>query len=181
MQINNTTKWSSSCLRSIFKRCMREVYAIERPTVKKGRMIIDVKNSHGSKHMNGRATVNGHWIMIKIGTLSDMTTFEGKQTLARIFIHEFYHILGYSYWDKNNYKHDTSANWNVDWVKEYTLEEKPMSVIKVIDIQSVRYEKAKTNADRAQTRFKRAKTLLQKWLRKVKYYEFVLANKKINK
>jgi hypothetical protein len=39
------------------------------------------------------------------------------------------------------------------------------------DLKAIRYQRAKDNLTKAETRLKRAKTICKKWQNKVKYYE----------
>jgi len=60
---------------------------------------------------------------------------------------------------------------------DYTLVERTEVKKEAPDIQQVRYDRAIMNLKKAETRFKRAKTIYKKWTQRVKYYEKVFALK----
>jgi hypothetical protein len=167
----------------LFRRCIREVERVERPNYpfhkRNKNFRLDILNGDCFR---GRASVGGYLMLLKIprnvnwDELKDNTWFNSKtakESLAKLIIHEYYHTLGYSNWDKNHYKGDNSKQWNVDWVKDYLIREKEVVKKEQVDIKLVRYQQSIVNLRRAETRFKRAKTLYKKWFGKVKRYEVV--------
>lgn len=95
--------------------------------------------------------------------------------LAQVFIHEFYHLLGYKHWDYRNYRGDLTKSWNVDWVKEYPIKEKVAPAKQ--DLQLFRYEHSKKMFERKERALKRLQTSLRKWKQKVRRYETVMAKR----
>lgn len=182
MNVANSTKWLTTDLLKLFRRCVVEVNKIEKPAVKHTksyRFSLDIKNSSS---LRGRAILNGYWIMLKIprewkNDNEIGMQLECKIKLARLIIHEYYHTLGYSYHDKKNYKHDFTKKWDVEWVKHYQIKIKTQKIEASKDIRAIRYERAIKNLRNAETKLKRAKTLHAKWLAKTKYYEKCLAVK----
>ncbi len=187
MQIKNSTKFDDADLRRLFRRCITEVELVEQPRYRFYRIhnhyTLEVKNSSyygiSGRAVNGKGGL-GLWMMIKIPTKwqEEGMNLEKKKMLARLIIHEYYHNLGFSYWDRNGYKCDSSKKWNVDWVEGYSIGyrvEKPK--ITTGERQQERYMKARENLKRAETRLKRAKTLFGKWQDRVKYYEVVFAKR----
>jgi hypothetical protein len=181
MVIKNSTPWRTEDLRKLFRRCIREVERVEQPS-KSFHQINkyyrwDILNGNHRWGFWGRASLNGYWMMIKIGTrqssneeYGDEMPLENKKQLARTIIHEYYHNLGFKNQDRNNYRSDFTKEWNVDWVSEYPIRKKEIAKQESVDIKFQRYQRAIENLRRAETRLKRAKTLYKKWLNKVKYY-----------
>ena len=95
MVIKNSTKWSTSDIRKLFRRCIREVEKIEKPNHPfKGRnkyFTLEIQNRSFGVGFNGRATISGYWILIKIAEKVVMT-LEEKKDLAQTMIHEYYHF-----------------------------------------------------------------------------------------
>lgn len=230
MVIKNSTKWDTNDLRMFWRRCCREVDAIETPRLpfhkRNKNFQLNVLNSHCFR---GLATVDGYWVMIKIPKSSsykiEMPTeptkidergrycFEAidskmswvclkdkseiikyphywkvvgqkdemdrkdKVELARLMIHEYYHTIGYTSYDRNNYKHDLTKSWEVDWVDKYLIRIKQVAVKDLPDIKLVRYQRAIVNLRRAEIRLKRAKTIYRKWLEKTRRYEKICGSK----
>lgn len=190
MEIKNSTKWSTEDLRKLFRRCAKEVDKVEKPSFpfheRNKHFQLDIKNS-SYRGISGRAYLNGYWIGIKIvcsygSEIKDDEIEKGwqivrdlnideKTQLARLIIHEYYHTIGFKYHDKNNYKHDFTQKWNVDWVKDYPIRKKEIALKPKVDIKLKRYQQAIENLRKAETRLKRAKTLHNKWKIKVKYYQ----------
>ena len=98
---------------------------------------------------------------------------EYRKDLARIMIHEYYHSLGVESIDARNYRADFTRTWNVDWVSNYPIRKKEIAKKELVDIKLRRYQRAIQNLRKAETRFRRAKTLHNKWLTKVKRYQKV--------
>jgi len=179
MKILNSTRWDTKDIEKLFKRIVREVDRVEKPCMPFRRRakfyVLTIENRHNGFAMNGHARLGGYSMYLKLGTekskgLNEMD-FETKQKLARMIIHEYWHNLGYTLQDKNNYKCDTSDNCNVDYIKEYPIRLKSIMKEPKIDIKLQRYQRAIQNLTKAETRYKRAKTLFQKWSKQVNRYQ----------
>jgi hypothetical protein len=231
MVIKNSTPWSTSDIKAVFRRCVKEVEKVRRPKLpfhrKNKHFKLDILNG---THWSGRATVNGYWIMARIprewsikrempskpneidlenkynvywvdgknsssamripfGQEEDIKnypsywpivgneneiSYDNKVQFARILIHEYFHSIGYGYEDidHHNYAHDFTNKWNVDWIKEYPIRIKEKQKGKTTDEKfQLKYDRAVVNFRRSETRLKRAKTIFNKWQRKVSYYE----------
>ena len=191
MIIKNSTPWRTEDLRKIFNRCVQDVDRVEKPNNqlrKRKEFSLDILNSD---RFCGKASRWRQWIMVKIPRGMDWNNpitknvdfwkeNNPKRVFAHIIIHEYYHILGYKYQDKMNYKFDTTKQWDVSWVDEYLIREKEVVKKEVVDIKLLRYQRAIQNLCKAETRFKRAKTLYGKWTAKVKRYEVVYNFKRPN-
>lgn len=180
MVIKNSTPWSTEDLRKLFRRCVKEVEKVEKPKYpfhKKNKSYQwNILNSTYSL-IRGRALSSypANWMSIKLPSNweGECVSLENRVALARVIIHEYYHNLGFVYQDYNNYKHDFTKEWNVDWVKDYPISRKQVVQKAVVDIPLKRYQRAILNLGTAETRLKRAKTLERKWALKVKRYEKV--------
>src|SRR3990167_8949157 len=101
MVIKNSTPWSTSDLRSLFRKSVREVDLVEKPRLpfhrRNKRYHWDILNNNRSIGPNGRARLSGDWMMIKIPILWSLETalpikpkeeldFEQREKLARIII-----------------------------------------------------------------------------------------------
>lgn len=176
MIIKNSTVWDTANLRKLFYKCVREVEKIESPeykfTNRKRRFILEIMNTEGGSR--GRATVNGHWIMIKIPkawrTETEISE-DHKAELVRLIVHEYYHTIGYRYHDRCNYKRDFTKNWESSWSKDYPIKQKETKKEVKQDLRQKRYKQAIVNLKQATTRKKRSETLYKKWRDKVAYYE----------
>jgi hypothetical protein len=185
MVIKNSTPWRTDDLKALFRRCIKEVERIEKPNYpfhkKNKHFKLDILNGNCFR---GRATVSGYWIMIKIprninwdSPVDWIKATNGKEALAKLIIHEYYHTIGFVYQDKNHYKHDTTKRFEVSWANDYQIRQKEIAKKEPTDIKMVRYQKAILNLRRAETRLKRAKTIYKKWQSKVNYYGKVYNNK----
>jgi hypothetical protein len=182
MVIKNTTRWDTGDLRRLFSRCIQDVRRVEGRDAWRARnkgLIVTVQNDNSSPtSIHGRAVIGRYRILIKIGMEVDFTCGElGWQSLmklARIFIHEYYHNLGYRDQDHRHYRNDYTADWDVGFLDGYSIglaEPKP----KVHrDIQMERYEKVLVKVKEYERKVKRSKTLLAKWKQKQRYYEKAL-------
>jgi len=170
MKIINHTKWDTNDLRAIFTRCQQEVARVEN----KNKFGFDVKvmNRTYGGAISGRASVGGYWMMIRLPVKRELWS---RVRLAQVFIHEFYHLLGYKHWDYRNYRGDLTKSWNVDWVKEYPIKEKVAPAKQ--DLQLFRYEHSKKMFERKERALKRLQTSLRKWKQKVRRYETVMAKR----
>lgn len=180
MEIKNSTKWSTDDLRKLFRRCVKEVDKVEKPSFpfhkRNKHFQLDILNSNRSG-FSGRAILNGYRIMVKIPMSVSLVKDENqihitdREKLAKVMIHEYYHTIGCMGQDKNNYKNDWTKRWDTDFVKDYPIREKVIVKKPKADIRLVRYQRAIKNLRRAETRLKRAKTIHCKWKNKVKYYQ----------
>lgn len=178
MIIQNSTRWDSNDLRILFRKCIKEVEKIEKPSYKfkdrhKNFKLAIINTDYCG--VRGRAVINGYWIMIKIprrfGINQKTLSLIEKTDIARVMIHEYYHTIGFRQYDRHNYKYDTTKHWNVTWVKKYPIREKVKGEKPKQDIKEKRYLQAIKNLEKATTRKKRADTIYYKWKKKVAYYE----------
>ena len=176
MKVDNKTNWDTACLKKIFIVCMREI----RKTDKKVIQNVYVRN-HKGQHWVGGHTYYGWSSLTMLLPNTERGTTSRK--VADTFIHEVGHCLNV----RHNKKNDTIEHLYKEFLdKEFTDEKYPM-IIKTIkskekvDIQVVRFERAKSNLDKAKTRLQRAKTIFNKWLGKTKRYEMIFANRKDKK
>ena len=226
MVIKNSTPWRTNDLRKLFRRCVREVEKIEKPDYpfhkRNKHFKLDILNGQG---LQGRATINGYWIMVRIprhwihkteiptepDKIDDKGRFcfnainsvmswvcvkdkkeikkyphywkvvgkkeelelKQKQGLAQLMTHEYYHTIGCKSHDRRNYQNDWTERMDYSWVKDYPIEIKEIVKKEKVDIKLIRYQRAIQNLRKAETRFKRARTIHLKWKNKVKYYQKV--------
>jgi len=175
MRIQNLTHWNTTDLRKIFTRAMQEVDKTEKNP--KRRLQVLFAYAHQLRGISGRANYWGT-IRINIPKDTDFEDIDRKIRLVHVSAHEYVHIVsGNNYIDRRDYRNDWTARLNYDWVKDYEIRKKEITEKPKIDIQKIRYERAMKNYHQAETRLKRAKTLLNKWKKKMKYYEVVFANR----
>jgi len=168
MKIVNETAWETKALRKLFAACLAEVRKTEKHPCT-GNLKVKVV-WHKSDWVGGRAGINSTWMTMKIPRLVTSRTF--PQDVARIFIHELGHCLGIN----RHRNYHTIEHLYSDWIKEnisdtnyhLVMIDKPKR--RKPDAEA-RLQNALKNLRTAQTRIKRAKTLLNKWVRRVKYYE----------
>jgi hypothetical protein len=180
MKIVNETRYDTKTLRKIGALCLAEFARRERTNKKRARSYKIVFKTHkGQGWVGGYAYYNSKWLTVKLPLKYDRTRFTFVQSVADVIFHEIGHCLGIRHRLNRGRKHDTIESEYEDWIREtfdssweLPLEEKKKKEKQ--DVQLVRFAKAKTNAERAMSRYKRAKNLLDKWNSKVKYYEKAL-------
>ena len=167
----------TSDLRKFFWACVRDVEKIETPSIKlfkkQNNFILEINNtswtgSSGTawyRYYYGQQKIKlrlpKHWEDLYAISNNDMQD-EFKTRLARLIIHEYYHILGYNRYDRHNYKYDTTKKWKVEHIINTQIRLKTPIERPKKDLKAERYNKAKDNLKRAETRYKRAKTLHKK-------------------
>jgi hypothetical protein len=172
MKITNTTKWDAEDLRRLFGRCIKEVRKIEGRGKNEG-LFVKVNNA-SHQNISGRAFVGWYRMTIMIGKNVDFADRKWKRRLAKVFIHEYYHNLGYRSQDWNNYKRDWTENFNYDFIEEYQIREKKVEPKPVKDLQMERYQKVLKYVKMHTSKLEREKNLVKSWKKKQKYYERVL-------
>ena len=183
MRVLNKTNWDTRQMKRIFSKCLQEVRKTENhPQLK--RLVVTVV-WHRSWWIGGSATYNSCYLKIKMPRKAwedkfhyGKFEFDLSQQLAGTFMHEVGHCIGIHHTRGRN----TIENLYADWIRNtFSNESFPLSM-KIskkpsMNIVDMRYGHVLANLERARTRFKRAKTLLDKWTRKVKYYELKLVAK----
>ena len=173
MKIVNKTAWETKCLKKIFSRCMVEINKTDRKVITK----VYVNHHKGQHWVGGHAHYGGSTLTMLLPNPERGTT---ARKVADTFIHEVGHCLNIRH-NKNN---DTIEHYYKEFMDKEFVDEKYPMLVKVVkpkakvDIQELRYERAKNNLEKALTRFGRARTILKKWQGKVKRYELVFANKR---
>ena len=173
MTIENRTKWDTNDLRKLFGRCIQEVRRIEGKGRNKGLQVL-VKNTSRHRDISGRAYIGYYKMTITIGNEADLRGEGMKDRLARVFIHEYYHNLGYRSQDYRSYTNDWTKNTPREFVKDYSIKEKVIKVKPVRDLQMERYQKVLRFVKLYETKAKRTNSLLKKWKQKQGYYERTL-------
>ncbi len=146
---------------------------------------IEVKRTFREARYYGNAHIKGTRINLFIPCPENSK--DGKLdiiTLGWITMHEMTHIIGQRHKD---IKGSIWSNWHWDDdhavmepFKQFTVSRKevkePVPNEKAAgELQSLRYERAKTNLTRNVLRLHRYQTLVKKWKKKIKYYEKSLA------
>jgi len=173
MQITNTTRWNTNDLRKLFGRCVQEVRKVEGRGENKG-IEVSVKNASYHRGISGRGNINWYSMSIIISKEIDLREEEWKDRLALVFIHEYYHNLGYKSQDARHYANDWTQNISRDFVKDYQIRGKVVEPKPVRDIQMERYQKTLKYVKVYESKTKRVSGLLKKWRQKQRYYERTL-------
>lgn len=128
--------------------------------VENNRTIQIVHNTWSSSHVSGLATINGRWIKMRVPKEEFNT-----QLFASILTHELHHNLGLRH---NEMCEDKSC----EWAKEYKVNKKvPKEPKPKEPITKVRYNHAVQKLKEKEQLLKRTQTLVNKWKKKVRYYE----------
>lgn len=181
MRIVNKTKWNTKQLRTIFTKCLQEIRKTE--DIKWWRKLTVHVVWHRSWWVGGYAYYNSTLLIMKMPRKSFTEPvrdgLDFTQAVADTFIHEFGHCFGI----KHGPSRKTIEHVYRDWIKAtFSNETYPLSLDKAEKVMKEnvivkRYNQAMANCTRAATRVKRAKTIFEKWTRKVKYYETKMAMK----
>ena len=197
MRVFNETKYSTEDLRRIFAACVTKLRVTEGSAVS-GLRVSVIDHAHGANWIGGYAYYHSKRLTLKMpkkvrrdpeGWLQAVKTrrnwWDDKATtdyvlsvtaakVADVFLHEVGHCLG-----THHCKGETIETAFADWVKStfnnndaFPLRLKSELVVpkQKPDIKLVRFERAKLNLAKAETRFKRSKTILGKWKSRVRYY-----------
>lgn len=197
MKLKNHTHYNSAELRRVFQLCMQEVrreWGLDWDKVKGLAVTVRyARRKHpgfiGGYAFTGRPIMRLHLPRAWQATFTDPTTNINRvgyrsgdfvQAIAATFIHELGHNLGVH----GHVRKSPEATWSActiepryeDFIEStFSIERFPIDAAPAPrskpNVQLIRYQRAITNLGRAETRFKRARTLLQKWQRTVKYYE----------
>jgi predicted Zn-dependent protease len=184
MKVTNYTKYDTATLRKIASLCLAEFARRERTNKhRRTSYTVDFTTHKGQGWVGGCASYNSDWLTIKLPLLFNKMRYINNnitfvQAVADVIFHELGHCIGVHHRLNRGNPNDTIESEYREWVlktftDEWTL---PLEQPKAKpDAQLARYSRARENAERAMTRYKRAKTLLSKWNTKVKYYEKTLA------
>ena len=137
-------------------------------------------HSYRTRHfIGGYAWYHSNQLCIKVPkesfektTVSDKSELDFSQCIADTYIHEVGHNLGAKHSHRN-----TCENYYREWIlanisnEKFPVVKKEVKQAVKVDVRYKRYQSALLNFRKAETRFKRAKTLFSKWKSKVLYYE----------
>jgi hypothetical protein len=173
MKIVNKTKFNTSDLRKIVQLSLTKFRSGEKgnPLVRKS-YNVTFETHKGQGWTGGCAYYNSGHLTIKLPLKYAGHKLTFAQSIADVFFHEVGHCIGV----KHNSGNDTIERYYRDWIlKTITSDFKVNDVGKIIkdkvDIQLHRYNLVSKNIEKAKTRLKRAKTIFDKWQRKLVYYE----------
>lgn len=176
MKIINQTIWRTDHLRAILQKAAE----LELEPAKRKVLHVTVSYTRGA-HSSGCAWIGGRHATVRIR--HPFTTARGRVPLdavehdnllhrfASVAVHEFAHIRGMDHQRMPaNYK--WHGNWReyVSWVKGLPLEVKvPKAKVKpTVDVKLAHVLRMKRLAE---TRVKRAMTILKRWKARERYYE----------
>ena len=175
VKIVNTTDWNTAALKKLFIFCLQEVRKCEGKKWNLRQLRVKICYCRGSC-VGGSAYLNSDSMKMKMprGDIEHFS-FEGNdkaKEIADTFIHELGHIIGLGHDKKKNTMEHLYESFIKDKIDEQRFPIfKTMKTKVKVDLRAKRFQLAQKNLDRAQTRFKRAKTILNKWLQQVRYYE----------
>ena len=184
MKLINKSHFDSKSLRTIFLMSFKEVKRLrtEIDITKYNRWVnnsqIVVKNVRQGYYTHGEAYIGG--VMMNLWLQKD----EDVKGIAWIFIHEFFHNLGFEHnrMDDNHYKMMSKRVAEEFHKDGRYLKYKEEKKSEKVDIQLKRYNHVKQMVDNKRKQFDRLKNQLKKWTDKQKRYEkILLANGKLNK
>lgn len=177
MKVVNNSNWNTDDLKKLINAVLK-FSGQDAPrilTIKTG------KHNHGT---NGRASIGGSWVdmwvpktMIskkgvgldgKFHTLCDEEIRFPVEEFSKVFIHEVGHNEGLRHKDMLPWEHIKIPTS----IREMVIRSKPKPKPKIKrNLREVRYEHALKMLKKNQTKLKRTKTQINKWAKKVKYYE----------
>jgi hypothetical protein len=165
--IENKTQWATKDLKKVFVEAKRRVDRDENRA--NHAVYLKIINSNRFQESSwGHAAIRGYSITI-ITSVKNFDTHQ-KRRLAQLFTHEYYHNLGCQSIDHRNYRADFTESLDYSWADKYEISKKESKPKIKIDHLAKRKEAAIRNLKMAETRLKRAKTIREKWYRKVQYY-----------
>lgn len=178
MKLVNQTIWNTAHLRAILQKAAE----IELEPAQRKRLHVTVSYTRGA-HSSGCAYIGGRhaWVRIRhpystarrAACVGDVALLREELVLhfASVAGHEFAHIRGMNHQNMPS-KYKWSGNWReyVQWAKAMPLEPqaKPVTVKPTADDKLAHVLKMKALAE---TRVKRATTILRKWKQKERYYQ----------
>jgi hypothetical protein len=181
MQIRNGTHWRTDQLRQIVAR----VAADELEVGKRRSTIVVIGYNRAAGHhtySSGHAPYGGSIIYVNIpsGAVNSID-------FAMVVAHEFAHSRGLHHRDVamfgNPRYHRVAEHTNriYAWAAEMPIEKKQVEKISYAELIDKRYKHVLSMTARAQSRAKRAQTILKKWTAKRRYYEKKMAAMKMPK
>lgn len=188
MTIQNKTKYATAMMRQIFVLCLKRVRQDWRADwSKRNGLQVHITYARRRGFISGHGLISrgemwlhipAHWgIEAKLwhGSRVGYRYGDLAQALAATFIHELGHNLGVrSHRERCTIERDYEI-----WIyNTFSVNRFPLIEVAVrkpgIPLQELRYSRALSNLAAAQTRLKRAKTIFNKWQRKVHYYQRAL-------
>ena len=172
MKIKNKTKWCRKDLKKFFYRCIKE-YRKQSKNEKKTNIRIEVTYSKENGY-SGVARLNGTWMKLRLPKKEI-----NNIALAKLFIHEYEHNLGYGHRATTRYwGADDDTLVGIYKIKEWAGEYKINEVVKLPkpkeDLQVIRYNQVIRKLEKKQKALKRLQKLIKKWSAKKRYYERML-------
>lgn len=195
MKVKNKTKWETKDLKHVFTRCLAEVNRREGNSHLLKSKFFTVSVETGKRQypsVSGYAYYRSSGCFIRLPSPQIYQRYKDKgrfkdhpdvQSVASVFIHELHHCLGFHHSGRKGTYREVGERLYDEWIKKTfvnhvirvgEIKEKPKP-----NLQLIRFERAKSNLIKAETRLKRAKTIHNKWKGKVAYYEKALAAKNI--
>lgn len=169
MKIVNKTHWRTDQMRAVLQRCAE----MELEAPHRTRMVVEVTYRRRGGGSSGCAFVKSNWCRVRVSSDAfDVVDF------AFVACHEFAHCRGMEhrqmprYYVRNVYGGTATGHERYAWAAAHVVERKaPPARPTAVDLASARHRHALAMQAKAETRAKRATTLLRKWNQKVAYYE----------
>jgi hypothetical protein len=173
MKIVNKTLYRTDHLKAILQKAAE----VELEPEKRKVLTVTVSYTRGGAS-SGCAYVGGRhaWIRIRHpesrSRLAPVETTELVLSFASVASHEFAHIRGMNHQEMPGYYKWHRASWRdyVAWAATYPLDVKPARVAVTPTVSAKLAHVLKMKA-LAETRVKRATTILRKWKAKERYYQ----------
>lgn len=173
MKILNRTHWRTDQLRAILQRCAE----MELEPAKRKHITVTVSYRRRGGGSSGCAYIGGRWCRVRVS--SDV--FDSRD-FAKVACHEFAHLRGMrhrqmpAYYKRNHIGGTGDGHERYAWATSMVVERKAKKARPTgAALARERHAHVLTMVAKAQTRFKRAQTLLRKWKTKQRYYEKRLA------
>lgn len=167
MVIHNNTHWRTGDLRRILTRCAAmEFDATHRPRTLD--VTINYVKSPTYSYCSGLAWLNSGTSILRVPKRG--VAFNSR-SFAMVACHEFAHNRGMEHRQMPTY-YNSSNHARYDWAKAFVVRAQAVKVKPTGPaLVDVKVEHARKMIARAETRAKRAATILKKWRRKLTYYE----------
>jgi hypothetical protein len=159
MRIENKTDWDTRDLKTLINRTMKEV-GVEHDRIR--RIVINSQKRNRETFISGLATIGGSWIEMKLPRNPPIDV----KRFVQVLTHEIHHNLGLQHDDMVS-----SLGIDTSWVNGFQVNQKIFKPKIEIPLTQQRYNHAIQKLKQKEQLLRRTQTLVNKWKKKVRYYE----------